>query len=118
MERIKEVLSGGEYPIYLCGSDDGSTKLIPPNEAEGSQNGSETHEESALSATSDEQFPDSPPRGDEIGASPDSKHLVALGYKEIREKTRAVRRARNLLVNDLVSNAPSSSNGARDHSDE
>ena len=115
MERIKEVLSEGEHPIYLYGSDDGSTRAIRLNEAEGSQDGSETHEESALSATSDEQLPDSPPRGGEIGASPDSKLLV---YNEIRAKNRAVNRTRNLLVNDLVSSAPSSSNGARDHSDE
>ncbi|KAE9363830.1 hypothetical protein N431DRAFT_390007 [Stipitochalara longipes BDJ] len=118
MEPIKKVLSGGEHPIYLYGSDDGSAKVIVHDEAEESQAWSEPHDELALSSTSDEQVLDPRPSGEEIGAPPQRKLIVALRQKEIRVNNRAVRRTRHLLGSDLASNAASSSNGARDQSDE
>lgn len=116
MEYTKKVPSEGELPIYLYASDNGSAKVVPHDEAEGSQDWSEPRDESALSSTSDEQLPEPRPGGDEIGSSPYAKLPVVLKYKEI--DNRAVRRTRNLLGNDLVSSVQNSSNGARDQSDE
>jgi len=118
MERIKKVLSKGDHPIYLYGSDNGSAREIAQDEADESQGWSEPHDESILSSTSDEQLLEARSGGGGIGASPGRKLVVASRSKEMRVSNRAVRRTRNLLGSDLAINAESSSNGASDQSDE
>lgn len=115
MAQRPRVLSAGEHPIHLYEIDVASAKLIPhiaETEAEGSQPWSESHDESALSSPSDEQYSDPQLGGDEIENSPavrsvERKLLSASKYK--RTNTTA-RRNRN-LGHDLVSNTHTSSNG-------
>lgn len=117
MEHTPGVLSEGEFPTFSLNIEDVSAKSIVQDKIAESQDWSGPHDESALSATSDEQFSDTRPWGDEIRPSPRQKKLVVLRYKKKQVNSRAVRRARNLLGSELVSNATTSSHGTRESVD-
>lgn len=116
MAHAWKVESEGHLPACLCTSDSGSAKLIPPGEAEGSQDWSEHRDESALPSTSDGQHLEPQSGGGKIGRSPEVKLPVALECREMDNG--AVRETRNLLGNDLASSTPNSSSGTRDQTDD
>ena len=98
MAPLGKVLSGGDHPIYLvgCGSDDeGSAKVVAHDEADGSQEWSESHDDSALSSVSDDQALSSRSDEEGLGASPPGKQL--------RANNRLFRRTQKLLGSELAS---------------